>query len=496
MSAPDSAPHGGDVSTPERRKHVRQSLRSLSYIQLDEANGGFLLNLSEGGLAVQAAMSVVEDSFPKIKLQIAQSRSWGETAARVAWADDQRRLLGLEFVNLPESTRKQICDWLANEAAAAALPVLDEEEPAEEPINSGSATASVSAQPAPLPEDEIPITIVQPTPPGLPHNSHAHQSHAHQAHAPAKPTPVGEALAAQLLADKNEPIRPLVVAVAESAPVKTAVHGPILSHANTQPKASSRYAPLVIILAALSLAAGWEAGRTNLLQAVEEIIGTSGAPASSTVSAAAADRVVLTNFDVVDSNNQSWTIPFAGPVGEAAKPVAAKPTQQAAVSASPSASSREAQAQPTSLRVWTLTAPTVSRHPASSPTASDAPQLAISQSAPALALPSAIAAPAQPLGNAIDSSRPANLVPASVVRRVDPVYPSNAVRLHLGGAVKLQAHVGLDGKVSDVKTISGSPMLAAAAETAVRQWRYKPAILDGRAIASDVDVTIDFSLPQ
>lgn len=59
--------------------------------------------------------------------------------------------------------------------------------------------------------------------------------------------------------------------------------------------------------------------------------------------------------------------------------------------------------------------------------------------------------------------------------RVAPVYPEIAKRMKITGAVRLEASVDTDGKVTNVKELSGNHMLAVAAEEAVRHWRFAPA---------------------
>lgn len=75
-----------------------------------------------------------------------------------------------------------------------------------------------------------------------------------------------------------------------------------------------------------------------------------------------------------------------------------------------------------------------------------------------------------------------------------PVYPVEAERAHVEGAVQVRATVDQTGRVSVVQAISGPPMLIAAAVDAVRQWRYVPTILDVRAVESTADVTVVFRL--
>jgi TonB family protein len=75
--------------------------------------------------------------------------------------------------------------------------------------------------------------------------------------------------------------------------------------------------------------------------------------------------------------------------------------------------------------------------------------------------------------------------------RVAPVYPEIAKRLRITGSVTIEATVDADGKVSNVKTLSGNRMLSPAAEDAVRRWRFEPG--SGQA---KVDVPINFTLEE
>jgi len=76
-----------------------------------------------------------------------------------------------------------------------------------------------------------------------------------------------------------------------------------------------------------------------------------------------------------------------------------------------------------------------------------------------------------------------------VKMRVAPAYPELAKRLKIDGVVKLEATVNADGKVTAVKTLSGSKALAQAAEDAVSKWKFVPG-----AAASTEEVEVNFAL--
>jgi protein TonB len=89
---------------------------------------------------------------------------------------------------------------------------------------------------------------------------------------------------------------------------------------------------------------------------------------------------------------------------------------------------------------------------------------------------------------------PARIAEANLVYDVPPQYPPEAGRARLEGPVVLMAVIGQDGSVKDVRVESGLPILAQAAIDAVKQWRYKPYLIDGEPVEVDSRITINFTL--
>jgi TonB family protein len=90
---------------------------------------------------------------------------------------------------------------------------------------------------------------------------------------------------------------------------------------------------------------------------------------------------------------------------------------------------------------------------------------------------------------------PEDVAEKLILERVKPSYPKQALQSGLQGPVILQAWIGRDGKVEDLKLVHGYLVLGQAAAQAVRQWRYQPYLLNGRAVAAQTYVTVDFRLP-
>jgi protein TonB len=79
-------------------------------------------------------------------------------------------------------------------------------------------------------------------------------------------------------------------------------------------------------------------------------------------------------------------------------------------------------------------------------------------------------------------------------KKVDPVYPPDARDQKIQGVVLLQVIIDKEGNVTDVKLISGHPLLAPAAIDAVKQWKYRPFLLNGDAVSVETQVKVNFTL--
>jgi len=81
-----------------------------------------------------------------------------------------------------------------------------------------------------------------------------------------------------------------------------------------------------------------------------------------------------------------------------------------------------------------------------------------------------------------------------LIRRVNPTYPPLARQARIQGVVILQAQISKDGNIENLQLISGHPMLAPAAIEAVRQWKYKPYLLNGEPVEVETQVQVNFTL--
>jgi protein TonB len=82
-----------------------------------------------------------------------------------------------------------------------------------------------------------------------------------------------------------------------------------------------------------------------------------------------------------------------------------------------------------------------------------------------------------------------------LVRKVEPTYPQMAKIARVQGAVLLAALIGKDGTIQNLHVVStASPLLNQAALDAVKQWKYKPYILNGEPVEVDTNITVNFTL--
>lgn len=87
-----------------------------------------------------------------------------------------------------------------------------------------------------------------------------------------------------------------------------------------------------------------------------------------------------------------------------------------------------------------------------------------------------------------------NVQQANLIHQVMPVYPEIAKTAHIQGTVVLHAIIAKDGTVQELQYISGPPLLMRSAMDAVRQWRYRPTLLNGEPVKVDTTISVVFTL--
>ncbi len=137
--------------------------------------------------------------------------------------------------------------------------------------------------------------------------------------------------------------------------------------------------------------------------------------------------------------------------------------------------------------------------PEAAPRTADRPSIPASLASPMEAELGARASAIKPTASLMSDVEPISLTEDSaekmVLQRVLPNYPAQALRSKLQGSVLLQAWIRKDGTIRDLKVINGPLVLCQAAYSAVKQWRYKPYIMNGQVMEAQTFVTVNFRLP-
>lgn len=85
---------------------------------------------------------------------------------------------------------------------------------------------------------------------------------------------------------------------------------------------------------------------------------------------------------------------------------------------------------------------------------------------------------------------------ANLIRQIKPVYPPLAKQARISGVVKLNAVIAKDGTIQQLNVLSGHPLLVPAAVEAVKQWQYKPTLLNGEPVEVATQIDVNFTLSQ
>lgn len=538
------------TTVQERRTHPRQQVAdALAYVELGQDNGGIVLDISEDGIAVQTAMPLISESFPAIRFQMRGGGPWIEVSGRLAWIGDTRKVAGIAFTDLSESTRARIRDWVAFETsphqnqtekrpnaapAARELPSLDsvtelmrpdqfvteaalQNEPAaKESSLIGKYDQSLDDFGA-IPTFRIPAPLIS----------------------RATWRKRNEYAASRLrrISSRLQSKRVVVSRVALLTAAAFAI-GILIGHAGLNRVARARHATqndngnIAAQKQSATTGTGSSNGtldpeENNRLSAQLEQLSkpksdltppTFLPPATEqptpSLSSGMDDKLLLkppAKKQLTARRNAVSPMRTSHPIAPRRNPTFAK-------NESPVTPLGRKQDQPVQAQSRDKIPSALARSPATTP-ALTTPQKPSELSRAQASLPADAAPEAKPAqlpenpGTASSQTAPqsstsnqsqstmaqsvqasAQLDACQLVHYVQPVYPRNAQRQHIEGTVRLRIVVGTDGTVRNVKLVSGPPLLVAAAETAAHDFRYIPAFLNGRPIETIQTVDMLFQL--
>jgi protein TonB len=111
---------------------------------------------------------------------------------------------------------------------------------------------------------------------------------------------------------------------------------------------------------------------------------------------------------------------------------------------------------------------------------------------PLLVEPPHVAQPVQQEKRPVKLSE--GVLEARLISRIEPQYPSLAIQTKTEGTVRLHAIISREGRITSLDVLSGHPFLVKAALDAVREWRYRPTMLNGEPVEVETSITVIFRL--
>lgn len=510
MTKPEQYAERVEARTHGNRAHARRKLGPMAYVELGEDNGGILLNLSEGGFAVQSALTLTSKEFPQLRFQVPAFQGWLTASGRAVWLSDSKKEAGIQFTELPEQARREIYNWVAAEGepekASGRIPSAPRahHEPSKEIFDRPYRGGGGAHEPA------------------------IAQTASASVERPRAATNQNAAVAAA--EPPAEDFRFTDYSMFAAAPEKEA------SWAVPAQRRRSRsgLALLGILVAALFFALGSTMGQGTVERWIANLTGwtTQSQPTLAPKASPPAppeqkevggevndkDAKEVPDKEAKSNENANPTPDATGSAQNAVNPEKKASEQQAGkddarrnsgntevdraadstVRKAPAGSKTQHFAGSAAPRNDVVSSGVETEHailvdapsPGSRPFYINFPGEAISASA-------AIAVSARRtleiLPNA--SGRSERVVIGKLISHSDPFYPIEARTRHIEGSVELRARVGRTGQIISVTPISGPGLLTSAAATAVREWRYEPTFINGDPAETLADITVVFRLP-
>jgi TonB family protein len=508
-------PHGN-------RAHARRKILPIGYVELGQENGGILLNLSEGGLAVRSPLPLVSREFTGIRFQAPKSQAWLTASGRIVWLSDSKKEGGIQFTELPGDARQQIHKWASADSdledGGQSLPASSQgREPSEQILGSPDRNRGENREPTKA--------------------SNA-RTQATQTQRELVPK-LGQGVDSIKAEPPAQAFRFTDYSMFSAAPENQVVW----AVPARRRKGRAGTALLVLLVAALSFALGSTVGRgtldgwiayltseaDNRLAPAPKVTPPAPPEQADTAAPEADEKGSASVPDRDQANAAVGVNPASGPASNsqvAAAPATEKKDElpkgatqpsvsaaAAAVSAADSAA-RGATARDTAERQTRYSTDNatlrnnreVDAGPGSvaaehsilvNPPAPGGRPFYVNLPAETISASSAIAISAQRTLQILPSAsgRSERVVIGTLKSHSDPFYPVEARKQRIEGSVKLRARIGRTGQILGVTPVSGPDLLTSAAVAAVREWRYEPTFLEGDPVETMADITIVFRLP-
>ena len=492
-----------------KRAHLRRKLAPMAYVELGQDNGGILLNLSEGGFAVQSALTLTSREFPELRFQVPAHQGWLTARGRIVWLSASKKEAGVQFTELPGDARREIYKWVATEG--------EPEKPTERFPKPPRETRQASK-----PIIETPSRAV----------NEAHETPvAYNATQPKeRPRSPQTEPAVAVAEPPAQDFRFTDYSMFAEVPEKEAVW--------VEPRRRSSWgvAFLVgILVAALFFALGATVGRSTVDEWLVNLgWSQSSTPGPKVIPPAAPEQAAAGTTDQKETTGAPAKSEGSGasdstsaanpPAGKENSPAEASGNKDEAAGSAPTSASRAGsdpvapQPAPTRRKGTDASAAEPhTRRPAETVTPSADVEtsrglehsILVSPPGPG-SKPFYVNLPGEAISAsasvAISARRTLEILPSAsgrserviigkLISHSQPFYPQEARNRRMEGNVELRARVGRTGEIIAVTPVSGPGLLMSAAATAVREWRYEPTYVDGDPQETIADITVVFRLP-
>jgi TonB family protein len=447
------------------------------YVDLGQQNGGFPIDVSEGGMAFHGVQTMTKDQVLQIKFKLPGHNKSVESAAQIAWLNKLGKGGGLRFIDLPEGALRLIREWLSPQASLGG-----------------------TANSVPVPHSRAATKVSKPDSVIAVHGP---------GHSPAKTTSRNVAVSlAMAAAAKGSPTASHVASPVRyvNSPRVSGFKDPQLMTESRNPWSTAFWVALImslVIVAILSVNSAqfhfhWDfqlpAWITNPAQPSTERVTQpaprfsyelqpAGVPPSDPVeSEPASSQAAQPALDTQDPPEDPDTPEMAAEVSPPVKkafPLKIKSPRVMSqkMNAKPVTPRRLAKSPAAEIAPPTIALQAKSEFAPQFPT----PVLEMPEPAPSLS-------PA-PIASALPSSK---FEAAQLITRKSPVYPAAAYGAGLSGSVELNFVIGVDGRVRNVTVAKGNPLLAHAAIQALQAWRYQPARRNAVPVESESSMVFVF----
>ncbi len=489
------------------------------YVDLGSENGGFPLNLSEDGMAFQGMRPLQLDQELYITFKLSGVDEPIAAIAKIVWLTESRKGGALQFIDLPDATRLLIRDWLLKHSEAPRpresvspkkiAPIELDGVPTASvhprAIARGYPMAALTADPAakPSPSDSTPkadrevppivVTAAPPKPktdlpPALARDSADSQQASRLAFRPARVNKrhgkalsygLGVATSLLIMIACGMILRPFQKTVFRRSAAKVLTPAPVETAPSPVPAPLPEELPLAESSNDPALDASLQTPPAAIDQEHPSKL-SSPIPAPAPSYAGIKARSLNATPSSSPINPRTSSAGNMGPRTPAILPVRNEAPATVSLNLAQGTGNELPGARFGGGKISALEA-----KPALIPPPTGSIEI-ISDPYPSIRIPA---------GSKTQLSRPGtSLQIGRLLSRVEPIYPTNALRQWIGGTVKAHVLIGPDGLVESSEEVNAPAALGEAALRAIRQWRYEPTLLGGMPIEVEEDITVIFRI--